>query len=64
MAKFIIKETRIKGKVKISEQKTPLPVIAASLLTEGKTLIEEVPCLSDVKQCELMKVLGVKGKIM
>lgn len=66
MAKFIINETKeLKGKVRISGAKnSALPIIAASLLTEGEAVIEEVPYLNDVKiMCELMKVLGVKVKL-
>jgi len=67
MAKFIINQTKeLKGKVRISGAKnSALPVIAASLLTEGETVIEEVPNLSDVKtMCELVEVLGVKVKFI
>ncbi|HHV96761.1 MAG TPA: UDP-N-acetylglucosamine 1-carboxyvinyltransferase [Clostridiaceae bacterium] len=67
MAKFIINQTKeLKGKIKISGAKnSALPIIAASLLTEGETVIEEVPNLSDVKtMCELVKVLGVKVKFI
>jgi len=67
MAKFIINQTEeLKGKVRISGAKnSAIPVIAASLLTEGETVIEEVPNLSDVKtMCELVEVLGVKVKFI
>jgi len=66
MAKFVIHETNgLNGKVKISGAKnSALPIIAASLLTEKKSVIKEVPYLNDVKiMCELLKLLGVKVHI-
>ncbi len=50
------------GKVRISGAKNAvLPVIAASLLAEGKTVIEEIPFLNDVKiMCDLIESLGVE----
>ena len=67
MAKFIINESKeLKGKVRISGAKnSALPVIAASILAEGESVIEEVPFLNDVIiMCQLMEVLGSKVKLL
>jgi UDP-N-acetylglucosamine 1-carboxyvinyltransferase len=50
------------GKVRVSGAKNAvLPVIAASLLAEGKTVIEEIPYLNDVRiMCELVESLGAE----
>lgn len=61
MSRFIISEaTRLVGKVRTSGAKNSvLPIIAASLLAEGKSIIEEIPYLNDVKiMCELLGSLG------
>ncbi|MDP4094763.1 MAG: UDP-N-acetylglucosamine 1-carboxyvinyltransferase [Bacillota bacterium] len=61
MAKFIISEGKpLRGNVRVSGAKNSvLPIIAASLLAEGQSVIEEIPYLNDVKiMCELVKTLG------
>ncbi|HOJ09420.1 MAG TPA: UDP-N-acetylglucosamine 1-carboxyvinyltransferase [Clostridiales bacterium] len=63
MAKFIINESsELKGIVRISGAKnSALPIIAASLLADGESIIEEVPYLNDVViMCNLMEFLGSK----
>ncbi|HHW47936.1 MAG TPA: UDP-N-acetylglucosamine 1-carboxyvinyltransferase [Clostridiaceae bacterium] len=67
MAKFIISEgSELKGKVRISGAKNSvLPIIAATLLAEGQSIIEDVPYLNDVKiMCDLVKSLGSKVEIL
>lgn len=62
MSRFIISEGRpLKGRVRVCGAKNSvLPIIAASLLAEGKSVIEEIPYLNDVKiMCDLVKSLGV-----
>ncbi len=61
MSKLIISETRpLKGKVRVSGAKNSvLPIIAASLLADGSSIIDEIPYLNDVKiMCDLVKSLG------
>lgn len=61
MAKFVITEkVPLKGSVKISGAKNSvLPIIAASLLADGQSIIEDVPNLNDVIiMCDLVKSLG------
>jgi len=61
MGKFIISDTvPLKGKVRINGAKNSvLPIMAASLLSEGQCCIKDVPELNDVKtMCELLKSLG------
>ncbi len=61
MSKLIITEARpLKGRVRISGAKNSvLPVIAASLLADGTSIIDEIPYLNDVRiMCELVKSLG------
>ncbi len=61
MAKYIISEgVPLKGRIKVDGAKNSvLPIIAASLLGESKSIIEEVPDLNDVKiMCDLLKSLG------
>ena len=61
MSKFVISEgVPLKGKVRISGAKNSvLPIIAAALLGEGRSTIEEIPYLNDVRiMCDLMKSLG------
>lgn len=63
MAKYVISEgVPLKGRVKIGGAKNSvLPIIAASLLGESKSIIEEVPDLYDVRMmCDLVKSLGAK----
>lgn len=61
MGRLIISGSRpLKGRVHVSGAKNSiLPIIAASLLTEGKSTIEEIPYLNDVRiMCELVHSLG------
>ncbi|NLV37332.1 MAG: UDP-N-acetylglucosamine 1-carboxyvinyltransferase [Clostridiaceae bacterium] len=61
MSKLIISEGRpLKGRVRVSGAKNSiLPIIAASLLADGKSTIDEIPYLNDVKiMCDLVKSLG------
>jgi UDP-N-acetylglucosamine 1-carboxyvinyltransferase len=61
LSKFIITQTRpLKGRVRISGAKNSvLPIIAASLLADGNSIIDEIPYLNDVKiMCELISSLG------
>ncbi len=61
MAKYIISEgVPLNGRIKVDGAKNSvLPIMAASLLGETKSIIEEVPDLNDVKiMCELLKSLG------
>ena len=61
LSKLIIHEARpLKGRVRVSGAKNSvLPIIAASLLADGRSVIEEVPHLNDVKiMCELVNSLG------
>jgi len=67
MAKFIISEgSELKGNVRVSGAKNSvLPIIAAALLAEGQSIIEDVPYLNDVKiMCDLIKSLGSKVEIL
>ncbi len=61
MSKLIISEGKpLKGRVRVSGAKNSvLPIIAASLLADGRSVIEEIPYLNDVKiMCELVNSLG------
>ncbi|NLK86569.1 MAG: UDP-N-acetylglucosamine 1-carboxyvinyltransferase [Clostridiaceae bacterium] len=61
MSKLIITQTRpLKGRVRINGAKNSvLPIIAASLLADGCSIIDEIPYLNDVKiMCDLVKSLG------
>jgi UDP-N-acetylglucosamine 1-carboxyvinyltransferase len=61
VSRYIITEgTPLRGKVRVSGAKNSvLPIIAASLLTEGASIIDEVPDLNDVKiMCDLLRSLG------
>ncbi|MFC1564333.1 UDP-N-acetylglucosamine 1-carboxyvinyltransferase [candidate division KSB1 bacterium] len=63
MDKFIINGgNRLAGEVKISGAKNAvLPVIAASILAEGKNRIKNVPDLRDVRSmCSMLEYLGAK----
>ena len=56
MSRLIIQGARpLKGRVRVSGAKNSvLPIIAASLLADGRSVIEEVPYLNDVKiMCNL-----------
>jgi len=59
--KLIVTETKpLHGKVRISGAKNSvLPIIAASILGDSESVIEEVPDLTDVKiMCELLESFG------
>lgn len=61
MSKLIISQSKpLKGRVRVSGAKNSvLPIIAASLLADGRSVIEEIPYLNDVKiMCELVDSLG------
>lgn len=61
LAKYIISEgVPLNGRIKVDGAKNSvLPIIAASLLGETRSIIEEVPDLHDVKiMCDLLKSLG------
>jgi UDP-N-acetylglucosamine 1-carboxyvinyltransferase len=63
MDKFIIKgPTKLQGDVKISGAKNAvLPLMAASLLATGKSTIENVPNLRDVRtMIKLLEILGAE----
>lgn len=63
MAKYIIKGGNpLYGEVKIQGAKNSvLPLLSASVLCEGETIIENVPRLKDVdNMLKILKVLGVK----
>lgn len=63
MAKIIINKSRpLKGSVKINGAKNSvLPIIAASLLTNGSCTLEGIPYLEDVKiMSQLIESLGCK----
>jgi len=62
LARFIIENSMpLKGSVKISGSKNAvLPILAASVLTEGKCIIRDVPRQSDVETMRrLLESLGV-----
>jgi UDP-N-acetylglucosamine 1-carboxyvinyltransferase len=61
LSKLIISDTKpLKGNVRISGAKNSvLPIIAAALLADGSSLIDEIPYLNDVRiMCDLVKSLG------
>src|SRR5215207_1551703 len=52
--------TRLKGKIEISGSKnSALPILAATLLADGKTTLKSVPRLSDIDS--MIKLLGEMG---
>ncbi|HEX8914291.1 MAG TPA: UDP-N-acetylglucosamine 1-carboxyvinyltransferase [Humisphaera sp.] len=61
MDSFLIRGgTRLKGKVEISGSKnSALPILAATLMAEGKTVLKSVPRLSDIDS--MNKLLGELG---
>ncbi len=66
LSKLIITETRpLKGRVRISGAKNSvLPIIAASLLADGSSIIDEIPYLNDVKiMCDLVNSLGASVEL-
>jgi len=61
LARLIVsKSDRLVGEVMVSGAKNAvLPIIAATLLVEGKSVIKGVPNLSDVNvMCDLLRYLG------
>lgn len=61
--KLIVSQSNpLKGTVRISGAKNSvLPILAASLLGDRESVIEEIPYLSDVKiMCDLLKSFGAK----
>lgn len=63
MARFIITGGKpLKGTVRVSGAKNSvLPIIAASLLADGQSVIEEMPDLNDVRiMCDLLMSLGAR----
>jgi UDP-N-acetylglucosamine 1-carboxyvinyltransferase len=65
MEKFIINGgIPLKGEVNISGSKNAcLPIMAATLLASGKSVIHNVPVLRDVKtMCNVLRVIGAKIK--
>lgn len=66
MSRLIITESGpLKGRVRVSGAKNSvLPIIAASLLADGRSVIDEIPYLNDVKiMCDLVKSLGASVEI-
>ena len=64
MSKFIVRKSKpLKGTVKVNGAKNSVePILAASLLAEGQSVIEDVPHLNDVNvMCELIEALGAKA---
>ena len=65
MEKFLLeKSLNIKGDVYIEGAKNAcLPILAASILSNGKTTIKKVPFLSDINvMCSLLESLGIDIK--
>ena len=63
MSKFIIQGgKKLEGEVKISGSKNAaLPIIAATILIQGKTILYNVPNIQDVQtMCEIIKDIGGK----
>jgi UDP-N-acetylglucosamine 1-carboxyvinyltransferase len=66
VSRLIITESGpLKGKVRVSGAKNSvLPIIAASLLVDGRCTIDEIPYLNDVRiMCDLVKSLGASVEI-
>ncbi|MCX7920959.1 MAG: UDP-N-acetylglucosamine 1-carboxyvinyltransferase [Clostridia bacterium] len=66
MPRLLISEgTPLKGSVRVSGAKNSvLPIIAAALLADGQSNIEEAPYLNDVKiMCDLLKSLGANVEV-
>ena len=61
---IVSKSDRLVGEVIVSGAKNAvLPIIAATLLVEGTSVIKGVPNLSDVNvMCDLLSYLGAKVK--
>lgn len=65
MAKFIIQgHAKLSGKIKVAGNKNSvLPIMAASLLSNGVCILENVPNISDVDvMTQLLELCGVKVK--
>jgi UDP-N-acetylglucosamine 1-carboxyvinyltransferase len=63
MESFVVRKSgRLKGKVQISGAKNAmLPLMAASILAEGRSTLENIPDLRDRRtMCRLLDMLGVK----
>ncbi|MFO8052946.1 MAG: UDP-N-acetylglucosamine 1-carboxyvinyltransferase [Candidatus Omnitrophota bacterium] len=61
MDKFIVTKSKLSGTVKVSGSKNAaLPIMAATLLTESKCVVKNVPCLKDITT--MIKILEVLGK--
>lgn len=63
MSRYIVKKANsLSGTVKISGSKnSALPIIAASILAEGETVLGNVPRLTDVENmCDIIRCLGGK----
>ncbi|MGC8624107.1 MAG: UDP-N-acetylglucosamine 1-carboxyvinyltransferase [Phycisphaerae bacterium] len=63
MDSFIIEGgTRLRGTLRIAGAKNAaLPIMAAALLADGKSVIEDIPNLQDIRsQIELLKLLGCR----
>lgn len=61
--RFLIKKTeKLTGEVTVSGSKNAtLPILAATLLAEGKTTLKNVPDLTDVtNMCEILTCMGAK----
>jgi UDP-N-acetylglucosamine 1-carboxyvinyltransferase len=66
MAKFLIKGgNRLNGKIKVSGAKnSALKIMAASIMTTGKTILSNVPVIDDVlTMAEVLNQLGADVKI-
>ena len=66
MDKIIVKgNKRLKGKIKVSAAKNSvLPIIASTLLTDGKCILNDIPLLNDVYVIsEVLKSLGTEINI-
>lgn len=65
MEKFVIRSgSSLRGKVKVSGAKNAvLKLMAASLLTDGKTVLSNVPKIRDVEMmAEVLRTLGAEAK--
>lgn len=61
MDKFIVAKSKLSGAIKISGSKNAaLPIMAATLLTDDRCVIKNVPCLRDITT--MIKILEVLGK--
>ena len=60
MDKFIIHKSRLRGSIAVSGSKNAaLPIMAATLLTDEKCVLHNVPDLMDIRtMAEILKILG------